>query len=698
MPLYSSGGSACLNKKIVGGSILLLLVFAALTAPLATPQTDIGVSILQITPSSASAPAGSAVNIVGTIYSSGSGYQIVLGRTVVASGTAQGYYVNANFTVPELPTGTYSLILRDIAINVNSTNQFIVSTGYTVSAAQSSVQEGNSITLNVAVTGGQPGISYGAAVAVAVPSGTTYTATVNLGIPNLKGTASAQVTFPSGGFSPSGAATDYVGTYNVKFNDTLAQTTFSVNILDSLSYHRGETVTIRATGYQPNQATTITVTGGGTTLDTISVTASADGIINTNWVVSANAPIGDCTLKITPEGTQKAVLDQQTFTVIGYAVKVQVTNLSGGAVPDVSVQAADSTTGLVSTATSGADGVANFKLEKGPYGLTAAWNGVTVGETNITVTGDGTFTLRCQLADTIITVKNADGVAMPFVNLNIKYQYQSGSISKNGNFSGQTDPSGSFTLTSTLAGATYTIDASIYNQIFNALNNTFSNHIDQVASYVTIICPSKNVTLNIIGYNHEAIPNARIEFVELSNGLFYSTATDNAGTAAMQPTFGMYRVRVYSGNALINETSLQVFNDNHQQIRCTLYGIRLSVSVVDFFGSPIPNVNVILNGPAKTSAVTQSNGVATFDNIIGGNMQIIAEAQGTQAASQSITVNVNEPTTIRVKIDKYVSMGGMLMQASTLITVLIIIAAVLAFTTVEVYRRRRINSAHTITT
>ena len=124
---------------------------------------------------------------------------------------------------------------------------------------------------------------------------------------------------------------------------------------------------------------------------------------------------------------------------------------------------------------SGSDGIATFRLEAGTYAITAFWNGVNVGQTTITVTGDSTFTLQCQLTDLKITVKNTDGIAMPFVNLNITYQYQSSGGTKTGSASGQTDSSGSFTLNSTLPGASYTIDASVYNQIFNAGNNTVSN-------------------------------------------------------------------------------------------------------------------------------------------------------------------------------------------------------------------------------
>ena len=155
----------------------------------------------------------------------------------------------------------------------------------------------------------------------------------------------------------------------------------------------------------------------------------------------------------------------------------------------------------------------------------------------------------------------------------------------------------------------------------------------------------------------------------------------------------MYRARVYKDNTLINETNVQVFSNSQQQIRCTLFGIQLSVEVVDFFGNPISNVNVTLNGPEKISQVTQSDGKATFNNIIGGNMQIIAQASGTKDAYQAITLTVNQPTSVQIKIDKYVALGSMLIPASALITMIIILVAIILFAMVEIYRRRRVKHA-----
>jgi hypothetical protein len=692
-----------LNKKIIAVSILFLVALAAVITPLEVyaQNTNLGVGILQITPSSATAPVGTSVNIQGTIYTSNGSYQIILGQTVVVSAVSEGYYVNTNFTVPELPSGAYALILRDVDINVNSTQSFTVTTGYSISSVPSSIQEGNSLTLNVSVTGGQIGTSYTANVAVVLPNplATAYSKTVTLGTPNQKGTTNAQLTFPDTSFQPSGSLTDYAGTYALYFNQsaaTIAQSTFSVNFIDSTTYHRGQTVIIRATGYQPSTPATITITSvnsGSNPLDTISGTASAEGVISTRWVVSSKADVGDYTIKIAPQNNPKSIPDSETFTVTGYAINVKTNNLAGEVVSGIVLQAVDASTNAVYNSSSGSDGIAPFRLEAGNYALTTFWNGVNVGETTITVTGEATLTVQCQLTDVKITIKNTDGITMPFVNLNIVYQYQSSSGTKTGSASGQTDSAGSFTLNSTLPTASYTIDASVYNQIFNAGNNTVSNLPTVATAQVFVIAPSETVTLSVVGYNQEVIPEARIELVELSNGLFYSSTTDNTGSATAQATFGIYRARVYAGNTLINETNVQVFSSSQQQIRCTLYGIQLSVKVVDFFGSPISNVNVTLNGPTQLSADTKSDGTATFSNIIGGNMQIIAQVPGAPDVYQAMTVTVNQPTSVQIKIYKYVALGSILIPASALIAILIILVALISFALVEVYRRRRAKPA-----
>ncbi len=668
-----------------------MMAFSAMFLPLSvSAQTiNLGVGILQITPSDATAAAGTSVNVIGTIETRNGAYQIVFNSAVVASGQADGYYVDKNFTVPSLGSGTYKLILRDTAANIDSeTVSFTIAGGYSITSTPASVQEGESVTLTASVSGAKAGTSYTAKIDVSLPgSGTTYSKTVTLGTANSNGVASAQVTFPDSSFDPSDSHTVYVGTYTVSFNGSLAQTQIQVNFLDSTTYHKGETINIHAIGYEANQAATLKISSkSGEIIDTKSVTASADGVISMNWVIPASIAISDYTVKIVPEGTQKKVQDSQVFTIAGYTVKIQTINLANDKVPNITLQVIDPSNTMYNS-TSDVNGTATFRLEKGTHAVLALWNGVNVGAENITVDQDETFTMHLQLTNLKVTVKDANGVTMPFVNLDIQYKYGSG---KTGSASGQTGPSGSFILNSAFVGASYTIDASMYNQVFNSGNNSIGNPPAVASSEVLIICPSETITLNVLGYNQEAIPNARIELVEVSNGLFYSITTDANGAAYTQATFGMYRVRVYKDNILVNETSLEVFGESQSQIRCSLYGIQVSVSVVDMFGSPISNAKVTLNGLGTMSALTQSDGKAVFSNIIGGSMQVVAQATETPTAYQAVTVTVNEPTTVQIKMDKFVALGSMMIPASLFIAVIIIILAAILFFVVEFVRLRRV--------
>ncbi len=194
-----------------------------------------------------------------------------------------------------------------------------------------------------------------------------------------------------------------------------------------------------------------------------------------------------------------------------------------------------------------------------------------------------------------------------------------------------------------------------------------------------------------MAYNQEAIPNTRIELVELTNGVFYAATTDNSGSVTSQVSFGMYRARFYKDNILINQTDIAVFSDTRTQIVCSLYGIQVSVRVVDFFSSPISNANVTLNGPAteRFSAMTKGDGTATFSNVVGGNMQVVAFASGGQNNYQAVTLNVDQPTTVQLKIDRYVALGSLLIPVSSLIAILVILIGLILLVIVEVYMRKR---------
>ncbi len=674
----------------------LAIAIAPVTLVFVQSQSN-AVDITQVLPSSMTGTVGSIATVLGTVANNNDTYRIFFSQSIVASGTAVGYYVEANFYVPTVPTGTYSLTLVDTTTGASSpVDQFTVTTNYVIDAIPSYAQEGSSVVLNVTVTGGTAG-AYVANVSVVLPSplSTDYSNMLSLGTSNPNGTANAQITFPSSSFQPNNSTTDYAGSYTLYFNQS-ALNHFSVGFLDSTTYHRGQTVTVQAIDYQPDQTATLNITNvaTGATLYSESLNASSDGIISTTWVVPSDVAIGDYNVTIIPQGIQKPIIDSEIFSVSGYPVQIETVNLADEVVPQIQVQALDQVSGAVYNGTSGSDGMVVLNLEAGPQTLTGFWNGVNVGEMNITVTGVSNFTLQCKLTDLEIMVQNENGVLLPFVNLAVSYTYQptsSGSV-HSGNASGQTDPSGTYTFDSVLTGISYFVNASLYNRVFNSGNNTINDLPVQALSEVVVICPNETLTINVVGYNHDAIPDARIDFVEVTNGLFYTATTDSDGSTTTQVTFGRYQLQIYKDNFLINETNIEAFTAGQMQIRCTLYGIQVSVSVVDFFGQPISNANVTLNGQGteRLSALTRGDGTTTFTNVIGGDMQIVAFAPGAQNDYQAVALTVDQPTSVQVRIDSLVDIGSFLIQVSLFMAIIIILVAIILFVVVELYLRRRV--------
>jgi hypothetical protein len=79
----------------------------------------------------------------------------------------------------------------------------------------------------------------------------------------------------------------------------------------------------------------------------------------------------------------------------------------------------------------------------------------------------------------------------------------------------------------------------------------------------------------------------------------------------------------------------------------------------------------------------------TFDNVIGGDIQVITYPQGVENSYEAVSRRVEEPTTIDVRLAKYVLIGPFLVETSALATIIVIMLAILLFVSIEVYRRKR---------
>jgi hypothetical protein len=290
-----------------------------------------------------------------------------------------------------------------------------------------------------------------------------------------------------------------------------------------------------------------------------------------------------------------------------------------------------------------------------------------------------------------ITVKDKDENLIPFVPLNINYKYITTNESKEENetITGQTDISGLFFINSTLSHVNYTIDASRYGIVFNKNNNTI--HLPAKEWFnVTIMCPSKTLTLNITENHRNPLPNARVELIEQMGGISYNETTNDAGTVVVNCTFGKYEVKVYTGNIFLEEAFVELFNDTYREVYCQLYNLTVSVKVVDYFGQPISNANVTwqLDG-LQNSALTKSDGLVTFSNMIGGDLQVTVYLPEQSQPFIVTTSFVDGSKPIEIKLDKYVILAGFLVETSHLTTAIIIAVTVILALSIEVYRRKR---------
>jgi hypothetical protein len=705
-------GEAELNIKTVAVVFLVAVVILGLAMPTLPVMAQIGSQIEQLSPADATGVVGQSASMVGSIDTSNGKFEVYFGTVLVATGTAQGNGVTAAFRIPEIPAGTYSIILRDVALNNNATQDFTVNTAYytapVVPATPEQLQEGTTVTLNVTITGGQPNTSYLANITVTLPAplSTNYSRLVTLPTSSQKGTTTTQVNYPDTTFEPAGSLTDYAGVYKVYFNLTqsLASNQFSIGFTDLTQYHRGQTVRISAIDYQSNDTATVTIVDqeSGATMFTADVTPTSAGVVATEWTVPSNAAIGDYQVKITAHNTPKLVPDSQIISIPGYPVKIRTLDLSGTPVPQIVVEALDTATNETYSGTTGDDGQVTINLENGQTVLTAFWNDLQVGQTTVTVVGEGAFDLSCELTNIKITVQDRNGLLIPSVSLDISYEYLTTKDhqQKTGSATGLTDVSGTFTMNSTPPGITYVMNASVYGAVFNVGNDTVSNLPVKAVSEVTIICPSRTLMFKIIDYKRNPIPNARLSLLEVTAGIFYGATTDSNGSVTVEATFGRYRTQVYTGSVLLNETQVDAFSDKEVEIQCVLYNLQVNVEVVDYFGQPIQNVNVRLVEPDGAVQVekTQTGGIAVFNGVVGGDLQITAYFSESDDYYEAVNVHVESPTTVQVRMGRYILLGAFLVQTSFFLTLILVVSVLVVFLVAEVYRRRKTKRQKTVTT
>jgi hypothetical protein len=301
------------------------------------------------------------------------------------------------------------------------------------------------------------------------------------------------------------------------------------------------------------------------------------------------------------------------------------------------------------------------------------------------VTDPASFDLTCNLTNLRVLALGENGIYIPEVQLDV--------YSAPVNLTITSDINGSAVAHSLLPNLTYVLNASRYGTVFGNLTIQCLLVDEAPAAWynTTITCPTFTLKVNVTDAYAQPISNAQVRVQDLMGGMIYSSNTDSVGTAAVDCTFGKYEVRVYKGEILLNETTVGLFQNQNVSINCTLYGLSVSIRVVDYFGQTVPNVIVTLQrSGVQDSRAAGADGRVLFGNIAGGELQVIVRLSGQSEPCVLTTAFIDNSTTIEIKVDKYVMLAGLLVETSQLITVIIIVLIVILILSVEILRRRRL--------
>lgn len=669
----------------------ILCLFLAITVVMMhfsfLPSAGATMNVFTLNPSSGG--VGTSVEVSSNLTTADGKYQVRFDNSVVLSGNASGTSVKASFNVPEATSGNHTVTVVDVATGDNASSTFTVTTSYslnvTVPESPRQLQEGDSAAIWVNITGGDANKTYAANVTVVSPSNESFVKMVNVTTSSV-GTGLASVLYPDNFMN---ARTWLVGYYGVSFNETLASGAFYVGLTDSKEYHRLQPVDVKAV-YKPGENVTLTISGKDV-YTSFNLTADETGIVHSSdFSVPPNASIGSYMVSIvstSTEPTLKIPADTQNFTVPGFEVNVTAKNLAGNTVQSVEVRAFENEIS-VGTNVTDSTGTTVLMLELGNFTLEGYYRAKKVGVRSLDVAGPDEVDLVCNLTNirmTVVAVADGSQLGIPEAKVYLTPE----------NRSFTTDITGNAVAYSLLPNVTYGLNVSRYDVPFNF--TTISQLLDVDGNpvpwvNVTFMCPAYSLHVQVNNKDGQPLGNIVVKVQESLGGLYSEGITDGNGTVTFNSSLGHYTVNVYDTNGLkLNETSVELFQNQNVSLTCSLYGLTITVKVTDCFGQGLANINVKVQRQSlePVSKLTQDDGTATFDNMVGGDFQISVYMGNSIDPMAAVERTVESSSTVQVKLDRFVSLGGLLVDTSQFALLILVVVTVILVVVLEVYRLRR---------
>jgi len=663
---------------------LLFLIFTTVTLTVSIlPHASAGMVVYQVSPSSG--PVGTIALVSANVTTTNGTYSIYFDDRYLTNGTAlvNTNSADSNITIPDAASGAHIIKIVDKGTGDNATSTFTVTTTYSIDVpTNKTFQEGDSVPVRVNVTGAPASANQTGAITITAPTNAQYTQNITLPISTF-GNGTKTLTYPND--FTAAANTSYYGTYKASFNSTVANTTFSIQLVNSTQYHRSQTVNIKAL-YGPNELVTLAITGNGLNFQTN--TSDPTGLINYNWAVPTTAVIGSYNVNLVAvnTATRKTILDSQNFIIPGFPINITAKNLANETVASITIQAYENNT-LATSGNTTTTGAVTLYLEIGSFTCQAYYQGVLLGEQDIQVNDTIALDITCNLTNLgIEIIANVNGTQIKIPEVGVL-------LSPNNN-TYTSDLNGSVIIHSLLPNQTYSLNLTRFGNSFNItpLSNLLTNNTPQPWYNITIPCPNLNLQINATKANGQPFDNALVKAQDLEGAPIFQGNTDTNGQINFTAPFGRYRIQILGNNqAILNETTIDLFTNNATTIPCDLYGLTLTVQILDYFGQGISAMNVQVQGNAQqqVTGTTAADGKITFNNLVGGTLQVNVFSNDLSTPLVGQGINLQSSTTLKITIGKYIVVAGTLIDASQLATILIIITVVVLLLITEIYRRQR---------
>jgi len=709
-----------MNTKATKTLAILLILLSAFSALDLIPMPEV-MAQPTISLDPATGHVGTTVMVTGTIETANGTFTVRWDQTVnVTSGQAAGYDAATSFIVPPTnasPTGhdiTVELI-DDTTGNVASIfftllTEFILRVETPPPPKQ--LQEGNTTSIKIDITGGLPNTIYAANITVKNPANQTHSAIMQLSNTTTTGSGNVTSIYPND--FPE-AHMSLTGTYYVAFNDTFATSKFSVGLTDKSEYRRNEVVRVQATGYMSSEIVNVDMRAGGSSVSGYprNFTASSGGLVTLAYLLPQNATPGTYRITLTStnsSGTVKTPSDTQSFNVTGVVCLVQTRNLAnetfGGAL--VEVYNASAPTSILTRGNTNSTGWIRFNLDNGNYTFKAFVKDTEVDAlVNQTITMDTELHLILRLINLLTTVETQEGERIPLIDIALSYNYTTrDNRTLTATASAQTNATGITALRNLFTNTTYRVEAKRYGMLFNATTLVVRTpEFLPTSGWIglDLTLPSYKLSVHALDAKDSDAAEVDIRVYEWASGVttpVQSAETSLTGDAFFSLPFGRYVLRAYKGGDFITETVMDLDESLAFTFNLRALNVDVTVFVFDYFGQPIANAEVKIERRIDqefvlvSSQFSGSSGSAQFVSIIGGESRLSVYVAGKLAGVQTQFLGSgSDEATFR--IGEYIAVLGFPIASGTFalvvfaIVVLVVIALVLARKRIsQVFRKK----------